>query len=154
MAIPADPNFGSDFNEAEFRAAIKSTMQMGMPNAIKERATFIWKDEAAYAVSDFGGDPLDFNSPTTSGDEIKKGKQLQVECAYETVSRVGTFTPIGDFENPTARIYLADDAYAQVKTAWKVILGGNTYSIKYTEPPVSLFAFTLYTIYAQADDES
>jgi len=151
MAIPSNPSFGSSFNEQAFRDAIKSTMQMGSPNAVAEKATFTWETLATVSNPNSAGQPFDFNQPALTVDQRE---EVLVDCAVEFVERSGTGTAIGQFENPRVVITLLDEDYELVRTASKVKLGGNSYTINYTAPPVGLFAVTVYSMYATADDES
>ena len=152
MATPANPAFGGGFNADLFRENIKSTMQMGSPNAVADKATFQWPVNSTFVgKTDPSGRPYDFASQVVS--ENKK-EDVQVDCAVEFVTRAGDGTPIGDFENPRAVLTLLDVDYEQVRGATKVLLGGNSYKILFTEPPVGLFTVTVFSIHLQAEDES
>lgn len=151
MAKPTDPSFGAGFDEAVFRAVIRSTMQMGTPSAVEERATFIWETLATFANPNSAGRPFDFNQrPLT----VDQHEEVQVDCTYEFVERAGHGTAIGQFENPRMKIYVMDEDFELVRGANKVRMGGNMYTINFVEPPVSLFGPTLYVIHCQADDEA
>lgn len=151
MAQPSNPSFGAGFNEQAFRDAIRSTMQMGMPTSVEERATFVWETLATFANPNSAGRPFDFNqAPLT----IDQHDEVQVDCVYEFVERGQHGTAIGEFENPRVKITVMDEDYVLVKGANKVRLGGNMYTINFVEPPVSLFLPTVYTIWCSADDES
>lgn len=151
MAIPSNSSFGAGFDEQAFRDAIRSTMQMGTPSAVEDRATFIWETLATFANPNSAGRPFDFNEPALTVDEHE---EVQVDCTYEFVERAGHGTAIGQFENPRVKLYLMDVDYELVKTANKIRIGGNMYTINFVEPPNSLFLPTLYTIHCQADDEA
>jgi len=151
MAGVSNPKFGAGFNETAFREAIRSTMTMGMPNTVEERATFIWVTKSTHAKTNAAGRPFDFNQPALS---VEVPEEVQVPCAYEFIDRVGHGTPVGQFENPRVKLYLMDEDYELVKGASKVRLGGNMYQINFVEPPVSLFLPTLYTLWLQSEDEA
>ena len=148
---PSDLSFGASFDVEGFRSAIRSTMQMGMPNAIEERATFIWPATATFNKANKAGRPFNFNEQASS---VDPQKELQVDCAYEFVERASHGTPLGQFENPRVKLYLMDVDYEKIVGAVKARLGGNMYTINFIEPPVSLFVFTLYTLHLTADDEA
>ena len=148
---PTNPNFGTGFPEQAFRDAIRSTMQMGMPNSEQERATFRWAALSTFQNPNVAGRPINFNDQALT---IDRHEDVQVDCAVEFVDRAGNGTAIGEFNNPRAKVYVMDDDYELIKTATSVLLGGNEYTINFTEPPVSLFKFTLYTLHVMAVDES
>lgn len=153
MAIPTNPNFGAGFDAAAFRDNIKSTMQMGSPNSSSEKVTFRWPTRLDYGV----GVKLDPNGkPYVLGASVvadETSPDVQIDCAVEFIDRTSVGTPIGEFNNPRVIITILDEDFESVKTATKVLIGGNTYSIQYSRP-VGLFSVTVYEVFAQAVDES
>ena len=151
MAEPTDVNFAAGFDAAAFRQAVKSTMQMGSPNSVAEKVTFRWEVQRSYSgKTDPSGKPYSLSS--TIVDETTNDDVL-IDCAVEYEDRTGTGTPIGEFNNPRAVITVLDEDFDLVRTATKVLIGGNTYDIQYSRP-VGLFSVTVYEIFAQAVDES
>lgn len=145
------PGFGESFNSTIFRNNIKNVMRMGAPNAVEERVTFKWPVSKTYSVkTDPTGRPYDLASETASVTEID---DVQIDCAVEILDRNPTGTPIGEFNNPRATITVLDTDYEQIAGSSIVLIGGNTYTVNYVEP-VGLFDVTVYTIHAQAVDES
>lgn len=152
MAVPTDPNFGSEFDADAFRSNIKSAMQMGSPNSVAEKATFRWETQKTYTAStDSVGRPYDLASAPVTVETID---DVQVDCAVEFINKNAVGTPIGEFNNPRVEITILDVDYDLIQGASKVLLGGNTYNIQFVGPPVALFSVTVYTIHAQAADES
>lgn len=140
------------FNPSAFRTAIRFAMEMGTPQAVSERATFQWPVEKTFVVADTMNKPYNWGAAPTS--EVIK-PDVQVLCAVE-FSGNGAFdgTAMGDFEKATAALTLLDEEYEKVIGATRVLLGGNTYEVLYTAPPVGMFETTVYTIYCEAVDES
>lgn len=151
MAEVPDPTFGAGFNADEFRAAIRNAMIMGLPDAESARATFRWKPSRNYSVADSGGNPYDY---TAEPEDEDAPDDVQVPVAvrfYPTTVINGT--AMGNFDNPHVEITVLDEDYVEIEGADEVLLGGDTYQIRYVGPPQGLFTVTVYTIWAQALDE-
>lgn len=143
--------FGENFDSTIFRNNIKNVMRMGAPNAIEERVTFCWPAEKTYVGKvDPSGRPYDLAAATSA---VVQKDDIQVDCAVELLDRNPTGTPIGEFNNPRATITVLDVDYEKIKGSTIVLIGGNTYDVNYVEP-VGLFDVTIFTIHAQAVDES
>lgn len=151
MAIPKNSSFGAGFDADNFRNVIKGSMQMGLPNSVKERPTFIWPQEVSVSNPSSTGKPYDFNTPAQSVNPVK---EVQIDCAVEYIDRMPNGTAIGQFETPRVKITVMDVDYPRVEGATHVLLGGNKYTINFTAPPMGLFAVTVYQIHCQAEDES
>ncbi len=153
MAIPTDPTFGAGFNADEFRNAIRSTMEMGLPSDTAERATFKWTVASTYEAEDVAHNPFDWtDSPTTESEH----DDVQIPVAVEFSARpAGSIdTTLGQFDNARAVITIMDTDFDSVQGADEVLLGGNSYTIDFWGPPVGLFGVTIYTVYATATDEA
>ena len=145
------PGFGENFDSTVFRNNIKNVMRMGAPNACEEKVTFRWPAEKTYVgKTDPSGRPYDLASATSS---VVQKEDIQIDCAVEILDRNPTGTPIGEFNNPRATITVLDIDYKKVQGSTIVLIGGNTYDVNYVEP-VGLFDVTIFTIHAQAVDES
>ena len=152
MATSTDPTFGAGFDPDEFRKNIRLVMNMGLPEAESERVTFRWKSTYDYTIEDPDGDPYDWSSTPIAQDEPE---DVQVPAAVEFVSnRTEGGSPIGEFDNPRVILTLLDVDYELIKTANQVLLGGNTYTIRFWGPPVGLFSVTVYQAYLNAEDEA
>lgn len=146
------PGFGSGFNPDTFRENIKNTMRMGSPQSVAERATFRWRAKKTYTgKTDVKGKPYDLAAAATPSVDNKP--DVQIDCAIEIEDRNPNGTPIGQFNTPKATLTVLDEDYALIEGAEEVLIGGNTYTINYTEP-MGLFSVTVYTIHATARDES
>lgn len=153
MATPTDSSFGASFNADRFRAAIRSTMEMGLPNATSERATFRWNDEATYAVEDEDHQPFDWtDTPTTE----ETHEDVQIPVAMEFSARpAGTLdTTVGQFDSARVILTILDTDFESVQGSDEVLLGGNSYTIDFWGPPMGLFDVTIYSVYCTATDEA
>lgn len=145
------PGFGEDFDSTVFRANIKNVMKMAAPTAVEERVTFLWDDVKTYSgPTDPSGRPY---SLAAEAIETTETESVQIDCAVEIIDRVPSGSPIGEFNNPRAKITVLDEDYALIEGSSKCLIGGNTYTINYIEP-IGLFDVTVYIAHAQARDES
>lgn len=151
MADPTDTSFLAGFDAAAFRQAITSTMEMGLPQNEDERITFLWKTERSYSKADEKGNPYDFTATPLS---VTVKDPVQIPAAIEFASRRPDGSPIGQFENPRVVATVLDTHFPSVDGANQALLGGNTYTIDFVEPPVGLGPVTIYRIWLTAVDES
>ena len=149
--VPTDPNFGAGFDPDVFVQAILSVQQMGSPNKIEERATFIWEDRVEYSNVDSNGVPYDVNEEPT---RFLEGVETQALCSYQFVDRAGNDTSIGQFNNDRLVVTMLGVEYEKVKGHYKARFGGNLYSLVKVPPPIALFGVDVYELHYQADDES
>jgi hypothetical protein len=153
MATPTDPTFGAGFDADAFRSAIRSTMEMGLPGTVAERATFRWNSSATYSAEDVAHNPFDWtDTPLT---EVTHADVL-IPVAVEFSARpAGSLdTPLGQFDNARVVVTVLDTDFASVQGADEILLGENSYTIDFWGPPVGLFDVTIYTVYATATDEA
>lgn len=141
------------FNSTLFRSAIKSAMNMGLPEDTAQRATFRWTPVRAFGVEDPGSKPYNWSSTPTS--EVLHA-DVQIDCAVEFSSRPAGSrdTVVGQFDTSRAILTILDEDFPSIEGATHVLLGGNTYEIQFVAPPMGLFDVTVYQIYADALDES
>lgn len=147
---------GSDpgFNAAAFRDAIHFAMNMGLPNATNERATFKWSPSSTYDQNDPNFRPYDWTSnpiTTDSHDDV----QIPVAAEFGLRGGAGSGdTVVGKFDQARVILTVLDTDYTEVEGADQVLLGENTYYVDFVEPPIGLFDVTIYRIHCTARDES
>lgn len=142
----------ADFPSDEFRDSIRFAMTMGQPEKVSERVTFRWAPVRTYARPDPGADPYDWTATPTS--EVDHADVQVDEVAVQYGDRTaGDETSVGPFDTTRATLTVLDEDYTQVEGANQVLLGGNTYEIKYVIP-IGIFDVTVYQIFTQALDES
>lgn len=150
---------GSDarFNAEKFRTAIRFSMNMGLPNSLSERATFIWDTQMTFPVADSSGKPFDFSASPSSTTTFT---DVQIPVAIDFLGRGGDAlsTRIGEMNVPRIVLTVLDEDFESLTQhdvfANKVRLDDAVYKIDYVGPPVGLFDVTIYQVYAQAMDES
>lgn len=152
MAIPTDPTFGSDFNAAEFRQAIASTMEMGMAQG-NNVATFYWFPQNTYDPQSNDGTPYDFTQ-----DEVLAvaEKRVTIPVAVDFIPRATTLvgTSMGEFNNPRIVVTILDSFYPEVEGADAVLFNDSMYHIDFVGPVQGLFDVEIYEVYATALDEA
>lgn len=141
------------FDPEAFREAVRFAMRMGQPNKPSEKVTFKWTPNKTFASQDPAAKPYDFGaSPLTTTTH----PDVQVLCAVEFISRgsQSDSTSVGTFDNSMAIITLLDEEFSQIQGADEVVIGGNTYVLQFVAPPNGLFGVDVYSVYAEARDES
>lgn len=154
MAIPTNaPSGFTGFDATAFRAAVRATMVMGLPNATADKATFRWTTVETFDVEDPAHNPYDWtDTPATSVAHA----DVQVPVAVEFAARPAASldTPVGQFDAARVEITVLDVDYVLIEGANEVLLGENTYDIDFVGPPGGLFGVDVYSIYATARDET
>lgn len=128
-------------------------MNMGLPNATVERATFKWETVRTYTTADPAGNPYDYTA-TPAATVTHADVSIPVAVEFSARPAGSRDTSVGQFDASRAVITVLDEDYEQVEGADIVMLGENTYEIEFVGPPLGLFDVTIYQIYADARDES
>lgn len=144
----SDPSFRAD----EFRAAIREAMRMGAPNHQARRCTFRWSPQRTWAQADDGGRPYHWGTPPSS--ETTRPDVVLNEVAVELGGGSEHGTGAGVLDVARATLTILDEDWDRVEGADTVLLGGNTYTVTFVEPPQGLFDVDVYTVHLEARDES
>lgn len=141
------------FSASEFKDAIHFAMNMGLPNADSEKATFYWNTTRTFDKKDSAGRPLALKAvPLTTVE--KDPVQIPVAVEYARTGIGGTDgTGAGSFDGSRATLTILDEDYESVRDADYVSLGGDRYNIDFTTS-VGLFDVTIYQMFIRAWDES
>jgi len=154
MAIPKNPKFGSGFNPAKFREAIKSTLEMAAPNATADKAIFKWESVRTFDSNtpvDSSGTPFMMQAEVAS---VSTHEDVQINVAVELVEKAPYGSALGQIDSPRVVLTVLDEDYALIVGANKVLLGANQYEIDFWAPPIGLFGVDIHTAYAHATDET
>lgn len=161
MATPTDASFAADFNLDEMKAALLSTMQMGMPEAEAAGLTWHWNTVKTFTepVSPTTSNPYDWTStPATEepGNPDEADGQLQVPYALQWSSRPAASkdTSLGQFDASRGEVYLFPEHYELIKDADYCMIHGDVYHMDIDAPPLALFTFEMNLIIITAEDES
>lgn len=141
------------FSAAEFRDAIHFAMKMGAPADPEAQVTFYFDaDATTSAVSmDSRRVPFDPDADVNPG----TGRQpLRVDCAVEYFDAEGQPTGFGLLTPSRLAITLLDVDYEQVVGTSYVVVHGDRYDFRRTEPPVGLFDAGIFTMHFTAQNET
>lgn len=152
MATTTDPRAAA-FKIDEFRDAIRFAMNMGIPDKESERLTWKWTTDKTYSGADVVGKPYLWNE---APDTTEEHDDVQIPVAVEFIARTTggvSNTPWGEIENPRLQVTILDEDYEKVVGSDVIEVDGSIYYIKFVSPPQGLFAGTIYTVHAIAEDE-
>lgn len=139
-----------DFSAAEFRAGIRFAMEMAAPPVAADQATFIFASQLVYTgPTDDQDVPFDPDSTVTR----TTPPPVKVACSIEYLDREGVPIVFGEVTPSRIKITLLDQEYALVKTAIAVVIGGEKYVYKFTEPPSGLFDVGLWVMNFTAEND-
>jgi hypothetical protein len=142
---------GSGFNAAEFRDAIHFAMRLGAAPDPAEQVTFHFASaKSTMSPADGSGTPFNPNATIAR----TTAPPVKVDCAVEYFDAEGNATAFG-FQAPTRlRITLLDVDYEQVEGCAYVVIHGDRYNFRRTEPPLGLFDVGLKIMHFTAEGES
>ena len=141
----------SEFNAAEFREAIQFAMTMGAAVDAGERASFHFPSQLVYTAPADGEDvPFDPAATVTSNTP----DPVQVNCAIDYFDAENQPTSFGLLSPTRLTITLLDEDYELVKDASYVVVHGDRYNYRRTEPPAGLFDVGIYTMHFTAQNET
>lgn len=155
MARTTDPRAAA-FDAAAFRDGIKFAMRMGAPEDPAQRVTFRWNTEQTFTNPDPAGRTYDWTAAPVTTTAVS---DLQLDCAYEIQTGGNADNPVGAFDTAKLKVTLLDVdhtallAHSSGRLPEVVLVGGNTYDVRYVTP-VGLFDVTVFELHAEARDES
>lgn len=141
----------SEFNSAEFREAIQFAMTMGAAVDVGERATFHFPSQLVYNGAADGADvPFDPQATVTRNTP----PPVQVNCAIDYFDADNQATSFGLLAPTRLAITLLDEDYEKVEGCSYVVVHGDRYDYRRTEPPSGLFDVGVYTMHFVAQNET
>ena len=130
------------FDPAAFRDAIRFTYTMAATPVADDQVTFHFASTLVYNTNvDADGRPFDPNATVTRTTPTP----VKVPCAVEYIDAEDQPTNFGLIAPSKLKITLLDEDYAKVKDAIYVVLQGDRYNYRRTQPPSGLFDVGLYT---------
>lgn len=149
MAIPTAGNQG--FSSAQFKDAIHLAMQMGAAPDPADQVKFHFPSQLVFNGSADGQEvPFDPTATVTSTTPTP----VHVDCAIEYLDYEDQVTSFGLMAPTRVALTLLDDDYEQVKDCSYVVIGGDRYDYRRTEPPAGLFDVGLYVMHFTARNET
>lgn len=139
------------FNASDFRTQIKFAMQMGAPAVEGEQAVFHFPAVLTYnTLAD--GDQLPFNPETTVTSQ--EPTTVKVDCAIDYFDAEDQPTNFGLLAPTRIAVTLLDEDYVKVKECTYVVVHGDRYDFRRTEPPSGLFEVGVYTMHFTSRNET
>lgn len=138
------------FNSAGFREAIRFVYDMAAPPSSEEQATFYGPATLVYTGS-VDDDEVPFNPETTVVRQPAEG--VKVPCGIEYRDAEGQPVPFGTHTASRLVVTLLDQDYARIRGCAYVVVGGEKYLYRRTQPPTGLFDVGLYTLHFTAENE-
>lgn len=139
-----------DFDAAGFKAGIRQAMTMGLSPDTEAQPEFHFPSTLVYTGTEHESFPFD---PTETVQNQQKAP-VKVNCAVEYFDDSGQLTNFGITQATHIKILLLDDEYEQVKDADSVVIGGDTYIYRRTQPPSGLFDVGIYEMHFVARQET
>lgn len=138
------------FNPNEFRNAIRFVYDMAAPPISDEQVVFFGESTLVYTGSADDDDiPFDPNSTVVR----QPAPGIRVPCGVEYFDNEGQPIVFGTVTPSRVAVTLLDEDYLQVKNSTYIVLGGDRYLYRRTEPPSGLFDVGLYTMHFTAENE-
>lgn len=139
------------FPAGEFRAGIRLAMQLGAPPVEEDRPVFVFPSQIANdAFADESGVPFDPNARP----EVTTPEPVQVPCAVEYDEAASRVENMGLVTPSEIKITLLDEDHARIRGFAYVVIAGDRYNYRLTEPPVGMDSVGVWTVHCVADDDS
>lgn len=142
-----------DFDAQGFRDAITAVQQMAMSPVDAEQPSFFMPSTLVYTgtpATASDGAPFD---PAKTVQRVPP-PPIRVPCSVTYYDRMGEITNIGLVTPTRISIDFLDEHYVKVKGCEFVVIDGDKYVYRRTEPPSGLFDVGIYTMHFDAEDES
>lgn len=141
----------SGFNSAAFRAGIQFVFTMAASPVAEEQVAFFFPSQLVYNKSvDTEDVPFDPAATVTSIPSVP----VRVPCAVEYFDNEGNAGTFGVITPSRVAVTLLDEDYQKIKGAIYVVIGGDRYNYRRTEPPSGLFDVGLYVLHFTAENET
>jgi hypothetical protein len=137
------------FNAAEVREGLRLAMTVGLPPTVDDQPTFYMPRTSTSAG------PVDDHGVPYSPDVVPIQSTLvrrTVTCAVEYLDAPGKLEAFGILVPAKIKITVLDEEYALIAGFEYVVIKGQRFFYRYTEPPVGLGTVTVYTIHCVAED--
>lgn len=140
----------SGFDPARITAGLKRAMEFGAPSKSQDRATFYLPSTPVHSgATDEDGVPFD---PTAS--RATPMTAVTVPCAVDYDDRTDADANFGVYQPARIRITLLGPEYLRVKGFRYVVIAGDRYFYRLTEPPVALGTIDVWTVHAVNEDQA
>lgn len=142
----------SDFDAGAFRDGILLAMRMGMPVDTTDQPTFHFPPVRTHTADH--GTGLPFDPAVAFSEDVPTPVAVDCAVAFFSGAGEGEATAMGHLHPSRVEVTLMQEEYDQVVGASSVVIGGDVYRYRFTEPPVGLFDVGVYVMHFTAEDES
>lgn len=151
------PGGGAD----RFRDGIRFVMDMAAPPEEAAQATFLFPSQLVFVDPDDAGSTVDqagvpFN-PDVPVQRVTPAP-VRLPCAVEYYDATGQQAQragdLGIVGTSRVKVLLLDDEYERVKEADRVVIDGDVYWYRRTQPPSGLFDVGIYEIWYHSEQET
>jgi hypothetical protein len=145
--------FPSPGGGERFRDAITFVQEMAAPPNVAEQATFYFPNELVYTgEGELSADGVPFDPDRTV--QRVRPAPVRVPCSITYYDRQGEITNLGIVTPTNIAVDLLDVHHEQVRGCEFVVVGGDKYVYRRTEPPSGLFDVGIYTLRFDAENET
>lgn len=139
------------FNAGDVRAGLRLAMRIGLPPVSGDQPTFYFPRAITNtALADDENVPFDPAARPTLG----PARSIKVPCAVEYVDAAGKIENFGVITPSKITITLLDEDHDLVRGFEYVVIGGDRYWYRRTEPPLGLVSVGVWIVHCTAEDES
>lgn len=143
----AIPGFDAD----EFRAGIRLAMTVGLPPLEADQPLFVFPRQVVNtAPADQDGVPFDPDARPVAAIPVS----VRVSCAVEYDDTTGRVENMGVITPSVVKLTLLDEEYAQIRGFEYVVIAGDKYLYRLTEPPVGMDTVAVWTVHCVAEDDT
>ena len=135
------------FDKSAFEAGIRTAMGLGAPVAVADQAKFYFP-KVTTSAADANGVPFALNATPTV---TQKPAQV-VACAIETVEVADQDTRLGTVRPSRLKVTLLEAEHTTVKGCAYVVVGGDRFDYRHTDPPVGLYDASVWTMWFTRSD--
>ena len=137
------------FDRASILAGLRKAMEFGAPTRGEDKATFY------KVVTTTGEEPRDedYVPFDPAVERSVKPTPIVVPCAVEYVDKADQVETFGAVTSSRVKVTLLDDDYQKVKGFSYVVIGGDKYNYRLTEPVIALGSIDVWTVHVVAEDE-
>lgn len=142
-------NLPPGFDPTAILQGLHQAMEFGAPTRTEDKATFVQLTSTVTGPTDADGVPFDPDTRRTTAKAT-----FQVPCAIEFADKADQEQTFGVIQPTRIKITLLDPDYQKVKGFEYVVVGGDKYLYRLTEPPVALGSIDVWTVHCVAEDEA
>lgn len=141
-----------EFDQADFESGIRTAMTVGLSPVIADRPIFVFAGTTTnVAPADSEQVPFD---PAATPVVVQGNRITGVICSYEYVDATGQVVDLGTITPTRLRITMLDAEYQLVRGFDHVLIAGDRYNYRLTQPVVGMVDSAIWIVHCTAEDDS